>query len=263
MYQMSRQYSPVSNYSKLESLANTAYSISSPSTQEYTSFSSLFSSSIPTFDYTGGSYFVDNLYQNNDTLYNLFTPQKEYHFSPDNFLKPGKEGIFVGEAEEIKGYIEETFEKIFSQQFPSDIKISICNHKEFRKIAPSPGVIGLSLNRRKYGLLSEIFVLNDSLGRVMLTLGHELGHVLTETLKNPQDEEAKAYSFSYAWMKKIKENNIAGLQDAIVLENPAQNGLHNVAFNFVNKLIEQGKDVWEIYLYLVEQILSVNSIRHI
>ncbi len=183
----------------------------------------------------------------------------EYHFHPEEFLKPGKEGKFIDQAEEIKEYIVVAFEKIFECPFPHDINITVCNEKEFRKIAPHPGTIGLSINRGKEGLISEIFVLNDSLARVMLTVGHELGHVLTETLPNPHDEEAKAYAFSLVWMKTIKEHDVAGLSDAIVTERPAENGLHNVAFRFVERLLHAGKEVGEIYGELVRRLLSVTT----
>ena len=125
------------------------------------------------------------------------------------------------------------------------------------KIAPHPGTIGLSINRGKDGLTSEIFVLNDTLARVLLTLGHELGHVLTQTLDNPHDEEAKAYAFSLVWMKAIKEHDIAGLSDAIVTERPAENGLHNVAFGFVERLLQTGKEVGEIYVELIRKVISI------
>ncbi len=190
-------------------------------------------------------------YQQSEQQYHLSTPHQEYHFTPDLFLKPGKEGKFVGKAEDIKEFIEDAFEKVFHIPFPIDIKISVCDLAQFRKIAPHPSTIGLSINRRKEGLLSEIFVLNDSLARVMLTIGHELGHVLTQTLDNPHDEEAKAYAFSLVWMKAIREFDIAGLADAFVMENPAKNGLHNVAFQFVEKVRQQGVDVWGLYVGLL------------
>ncbi len=197
-------------------------------------------------------------YQNN-LGYDLFKTEKNYHFIPDDFLRPGKEGIFVGKAEEIKSHIEEAFEKIFKVKFPNDVKISVLKEKEFRKINSSPGVMGLSINRKKQGWLSEIFVLEGSLGRVMLTIGHELGHVLTESLNNKHDEEAKAYAFSLEWMRVIKENNIGDLGGAIVMDKPAENGLHNVAFGFVSNLIKSGKRAWEIYLSLIRKIISVES----
>lgn len=196
-------------------------------------------------------------YQQSPEQYHFPALQQEYHFTPDHFLKPGKEGKFVGQAEEIREFIEEAFEQVFHIPFPEDIKMSVCDQEQFRKIAPHPSTIGLSINRRKQRLLSEIFVLNDSLGRVMLTIGHELGHVLTETLDNPHDEEAKAYAFSLVWMNIVKEHDIAGLADAIVTERPAENGLHNVAFRFVEKIVRTGEEAWSVYGNLIRRSLSV------
>ena len=177
----------------------------------------------------------------------------EYHFTPDAFLLPGKEGIFVGDAEEIRPFVEETFQTIFNQPFPRNIKISLLNADDFRKIAPHPGTIGLSLNRTKQGLLSEIFVLQGSLARVMLTLGHELGHVLTETLPDAHDEEAKAYAFSLAWMNTIRKHNIAHLENSFVTESPALNGLHNIAFAFIQQKLNAGHETWNLYLDLIHK----------
>ncbi len=164
----------------------------------------------------------------------------------------------MGQAEEIQEEIEEAFQRIFSQMLPNDIKISILDEAEFRKIAPSPGVVGLSINRSMQELLSEIFILNDSLGRVMLTIGHELGHVLSPTLESAHDEEAKAYAFSLLWMKVIKEHNIANLGDAIILENPAANGLHDLSFGFVHQLLKE-KSAEEIYRELVNGDMSFRA----
>ena len=188
--------------------------------------------------------------------YKFLQTRQEYHFIPDNFLKPGKEGIFVGETKEIKEHIQEAFQKTMGEPFPSHIKISICGEKQFRKLAPSPATVGLSVNRSQHDLLSEIFVLNNYLGRIMLTIGHELGHVLTASLDTPQDEEAKAYAFSLAWMEVIKKHNIANLREAIVLDNPARNGLHDAAFDFVMEQKKE-KEAWEIYLELVGKELSL------
>lgn len=199
-------------------------------------------------------------YSQNSFAYNLFKLQPEYHFIPDDFLRPGKAGTFVGKAGEVKEFVEEAFEKIFLQSFPNDIKISVLNEKEFRKIAPSLNTVGLSINRSEYGLLSEIFVLNDSLGKVMLTIGHELGHVLSPSLGSTHDEEAKAYAFSLVWVKTIKEHDIAGLGEALILEHPAENGLHNVAFSFVHKLVKQGTNAWNVYLQLIQKGISMDCL---
>ncbi|MDP3989617.1 MAG: hypothetical protein Q8Q01_00240 [archaeon] len=233
--------------SRLEYIAHSTASYH-PAQQDSFRPYSLFTPTIP-FSYSNDQ--TENKYHlQQQVLYDLFPTKSEYHFLPEQFLIPGKEGIFVGKAEEIRPHIENAFEKIFGKTLPGNIKISICKPEEFKKIAPTPSVVGLSINRTKHGLLSEVFIPEGSLGRVMLTLGHELGHVLTQPLDDSRDEEAKAYAFSFAWMKVIKENNIANLQDAIVLENPAHNGLHDVAFSRVIKKMEQ-KSAWEVYREIV------------
>ena len=282
---MSQSYSPSSSFSlsssyssrspsPLEYIAHSATSYFSPSensslyfnmistskSPSYTSFtSSLFSSPLspPAHQQSNYSYSPSlHSYSKNQTQYNHFKTHQEYHFKPDSFLKPGKHSIFVGDAEQIRPYVEETFSLLFNSNLPENIKISICNEQEFRKIAPHHSTIGLSINRGELGLLSEIFVLNDTLPRVLLTLGHELGHVLTKTLSNAHDEEAKAYAFSLAWMNTIKQHNIANLADCIITESPANNGLHNLAFNFVSKLLKQGQDAWNIYTLLITTAIS-------
>ena len=182
---------------------------------------------------------------------------REYHFDPDLFLKPGKDSIFVGNAQKVESFVKQTFELLCNAPFPSNIKLSILEEKEFRKVAPSPQTIGLSLNRTKQGLLSEIFILAGSLGRVMLTIGHELGHVLTPTLPNAHSEEAKAYAFSFLWLQIIKEHNIANLQNALITEIPATNGLHDLAFSFVTKQHQQGREFSEIYEDLIHQKVNL------
>lgn len=233
------------------------YSISAINTLNYS-----FASSSPAtnfFSYNPINNFPSLPYKNNSLTYNLFHPQANYNFIPDNFLKLGDWGMFVGKAEEIREHIEQAFELMFHEEFPKDVKVSVLDEEQFRKLAPHSGTLGLSINRRKQGLMSEIFVKNDFLARVLLTVGHELGHVLTETLESSHDEEAKAYAFSLAWIKVIKENDIAGLKSAIVTESPADNGLHNVAFFFVEKMMKRGKRVWDIYQELIKFRTSVKE----
>ncbi len=241
-------------YQQQNSLENTFYSAVSNSIND-----DMF---IPTMSYKKEESQTIQAY-NRIREYLLPETNVSYGFQPDSFLRPSKNQKFVGEAEEVKDFVEEAFEKIFNEKFPNDIKVSILNKEEFNKISSSNGAIGLSINRRKYGLLSEIFILNDSLGRVLLTIGHELGHVLTETLDNPHDEEAKAYAFSLEWMRIIKENNIANLAESIITENPAKNGLHNIAFEFVMKMINCGKEIWNIYLELINREINVNHNNHL
>ncbi len=272
MYSMSqseRMY--VSPQSRLEYLASSVqYSISSSHLESsaHLSFQPSYQVALRTASpasygsspiYTVTSRFTPQGYDSAKEYARFQTVHTEYHFIPDNFIRPGKEGVFIGDAEQIKPFVEETFQQMFNLPFPNHINVSILNQKEFQKIAPHPGTIGLSLNRTKHGGISEIFVLQDSLARVMLTLGHELGHVLTETLSDQHDEEAKAYAFSLAWMKCVKDNNIANLGEAIVLENPAHNGLHNVSFAFVQKIINTGREAWQLYHDLIQRNERVMS----
>lgn len=179
---------------------------------------------------------------------------EEYGFVPDDFLRPERvRQKFVGEAEEIKEHIEEAFEEVMGSDFPEDIRIQICSREEFRKLTFNPNILGLALNRKEEGLISDIFVLNDELDRVMLVIGHEIGHVLSRPLKDKREEEAKAFAFSFAWMEKIKEKNIAGLGNSINLELPARNGIHDLAFGFVWRLIKEGKKALEIYWGLIKK----------
>ncbi len=195
-------------------------------------------------------------------LYNFFKSKIhiEYSFDPNAFLLPGRQPQrFIGTTEEIKRFVEEAFRQTLSIPFPDDLTLTILNNKDFRKLAPDQGVIGFSINRKEQGLVSEIFILNDELDRVMLTIGHELGHVISPPLHSRQNEEAKAFAFAQLWMKTIKQHNIANLATAITLENPAQNGLHDVAFSFVAKLMRHGKSAKEIVHGLLTGALQVKG----
>ena len=181
-------------------------------------------------------------------------------FIPDDFLRPGRRRQkFIGKAEEINEHIEEAFREVMGLDFPEDMRVKVCSREEFRKLSSNTGVIGLSVNRKEEGLISDIFVLNDELDKVMLTIGHEIGHVLSRPLKDKRDEEAKAFAFSFRWMEAIKENDIAGLGRSIVFDRPARNGIHVLAFGFVLKWIKEGKKALEVYGDLVRGSISVNG----
>ncbi len=168
----------------------------------------------------------------------------------------------VSDMGDVKEVIEQTFEKITGQEFPHDsIKIAVCDEQTFRDVhqntggAWSPGIMGFSFN--KYGKgTSEIYVKQDHLDSLLLTVGHELGHVLGPTLPNGQDEEAKAHAFSLAWIETIRENNIGGLQPNI-MPNPARNGLHDVAFDYVKYLLQTGASSFDVFKTLAHGLTSI------
>ena len=74
---------------------------------------------------------------------------------------------------------------------------------------------------------------------------------LKQMLKNSVEEEAKAFAFEIAWMKAIREHNIGNLAGSIEtgILSPANNGIHDVAFNFVRGLLKEKTALeayWEI-----------------
>lgn len=165
----------------------------------------------------------------------------------------------VSNLGEVKEIVERTFEKMTGQEFSHEnIKVMICDDKQFKDILGAgwtPGTAGFSYN--KYGKgISEIYIRQDHMDSVLLTIGHELGHVLGPTLPNGQDEEAKAHAFSLAWIETIRDNNIGGLQPNIS-PNPAHNGLHDVAFDFVKYLLNTGSSSFDVFKTLAHGLTSI------
>jgi hypothetical protein len=190
-------------------------------------------------------------------------PETPHFSSNENFLEENRPMTpMISNMGDIKEVIEMTFEKITGQEFPHDsIKIVVCDEQTFRDIhnstggAWSPGIMGFSFN--KYGKgTSEIYVKQDHLDSLLLTVGHELGHVLGPTLPNGQDEEAKAHAFSLTWIETIRENNIGGLQPNI-MPNPARNGLHDVAFDYVKYLLQTGASSFDVFKTLAHGLTSI------
>ncbi len=199
------------------------------------------------------------------------------YFITDTFLKPGSTARFIGDAADVKEFVEEAFTATTGEKMPEDITISVLNDTAFKQAylahngawnegsagkaggsssgVPSEGIMGFSLNTNGRGV-NTIFVRAAPLDRLMLTIGHEIGHVLTSTLKSPHDEEAKAFAFSLAWMNAIREKNIAGIGSHILPE-PAQNGLHDTAFAFVQHIIENGVTAWQAFLQLARGALTI------
>jgi len=203
--------------------------------------------------YTGGS-FSANYVQPDEGLNHSLT---ENFLAEDRPMTP-----MVSNMGDVKEVVEMTFEKITGQEFPHDsIRIVVCDEQTFRDIhnstggAWSPGIMGFSFN--KYGRgASEIYVKQDHLDSILLTIGHELGHVLGPTLPNGQDEEAKAHAFSLAWIETIRDNNIGGLQPNII-PNPAHNGLHDVAFDYVKYLLQTGASSFDVFKTLAHGLTSI------
>lgn len=164
--------------------------------------------------------------------------------------------------DELMPYIKEAFEKTTGKEFPSSaVKIAILGEEAFKEVHEahngiwSPGVQGFAVNTNGRGV-QRIFAKRNSTDELMLTIGHEIGHIMTGTLKDARDEEAKAFAFSMAWMHTIRQNNIAGIAQCIN-PNPARNGVHDTAFDFVIEQAQHGKDAMQIYKELAKGELTI------
>lgn len=183
------------------------------------------------------------------------------NFIASNFLTSNSTARFVGSAAEIQDDIKQAFKTTTGEDLPDDIQITVLDNAEFTKVhlehagASSDGVQGFSLNSNGQGT-NQVFVRANPLDRLMLTIGHEIGHVLTPTLQDQHDEEAKAFAFSLAWMNAIKEDNIAGI-GSNVLPEPAENGLHDKAFSFVQWLVDSGTRAWDAFLQLARGEVTI------
>ena len=167
--------------------------------------------------------------------------------------------------DELMPYIKEAFEKTTGKEFPSNaVKIAILSEEAFKEIHEahngiwSQGVQGFAVNTNGHGV-QKIFAKRNCTDELMLTIGHEIGHIMTGTLADIRDEEAKAFAFSMAWMHAIRQNNIAGIAQCIN-PNPARNGVHDTAFEFVIEQAEHGKDAMQIYEELAKGELTIASI---
>jgi len=186
----------------------------------------------------------------------------EHSFTPEIFLNTSRQRArFIDDNNEVKSIAEETFELMMNGKLPNNISINILPFDEFKILHSlfgswSNGILGFSLN----GNDKKIFVRENHLDSLILVIGHEIGHVLTETLPNKHDEEAKAFAFSIEWAKTIKKHNIASLGLSIKDEidfQPARNGLHDVALSFVNFMVKKGRKAIELHSDLVRKYVSV------
>jgi len=174
-------------------------------------------------------------------------------FDPGNFLSSYRfPTMFVGKASEVQEMVEECFQKTLGEKIPDNIIIRICEEYEMMKIHEkfggkwNKGIVGFALNRNKQNHPNEIFVKQDDLDKVMITIGHEIGHVLGGKL-SPRKEEAKAFAFELAWLQTIRDHNVGGIGKNIIQINPAKNNFHDVAFEFVVTLIRSGQTALQVF----------------
>jgi len=172
----------------------------------------------------------------------------------ESFIDFSQPAVFVGD-DELRTYVEKAFELMTGKQFPEDISVHILTEQQLKEVHECKGgtwnknIQGFAINRKGF-TTSDIFIKKDRLDSMLLTIGHEIGHVMSMTLPNIVDEEAKAFAFSLAWMDVIQDNNIANIQ--FKQPNPAKNGIHDKAFSFVLDQINKGKQALQIFTDLMK-----------
>ena len=198
----------------------------------------------------------------NQQQYALIHYDEPHSFTPEILLNPSRpKSRFIDDNNEAKAIAEEIFELMMKEPFPSDISINILPFEEFKILhsrfgAWSNGILGFSLN----GTVKKIFVRENHLDSLMMVIGHEIGHVFTNTLPNKHDEEAKAFAFSIEWAGAIRKHNVSNLglsiKDDIDLE-PARNGLHDIAFSFVDFMVKKGRSAMQLHDDLAKRYASI------
>jgi len=205
-----------------------------------------------------------------EKIRNKYRQNKPYHkaiyaashsFAPEMFLSPSRPiARFVDDNNEARSIAEEIFQLMMKKKMPENISINVLQFDEFKAVHSkfglwSNGILGFSIHDN-----NQIFARENHLDALMLVIGHEIGHVLTETLPNKHDEEAKAFAFSIEWAKTIKEHNVSNLGLNIGDEvdfNPAINGLHDVAFSFVDFMVKKGRKAIELHDDLAKKYTSI------
>ena len=197
--------------------------------------------------------------QSEEYLHNYF---HSHSLSPSIFLSPSRPlARFIDDSDEARKIAEEVFEAMTNEELSKEILINVLPFNDFRIMHSqfgswNNGILGFSVN----GKQKLVFVKEDSIDSMLIVLGHEIGHVLTDSLPNKHDEEAKAFAFSIEWVRTIKKHDIAGLGKSIKDEpsfNPARNGLHDMAFDFVDFMIKKGRKAADVHKDLTKGYTSV------
>ena len=232
-----------------------SYGRSSPSLSH---FSEAIPSSNEMFPKIQSSYGIDDSHYNSgsdsDKRKTTSIPQNQDNYS--GFMNENAQEIFLNDNMEIMEMVKRTFKLTTGMNFPDTIKISLLNPVDFSALhekmtnEKASGVAGFSVNNPNS--TCYVYVKTDSLDKMMIVLGHEIGHVLSYSLVNNVNEEAKAFAFQLAWVKVIHENNIGNLAFNLNPLPPAENGLHNVAYRYVLNQLNQGDKAIDVYSDIIK-----------
>ena len=131
--------------------------------------------------------------------------------------------------------------------YADGILVRICFEEEFEKICCErtgdfhEDVRGLASIKER-----EIHCRFGYLDYVLQNIGHEFGHFSGHILEKTA-EEAKAYSYQFAWYKTIQEHNIGGLANVPMVLHHIRTGAHKIAFDFVSEKINSGYSAIDLF----------------
>jgi len=187
-------------------------------------------------------------------------------FNPNMFLNRNRPAApFIGSSEDIQHYVKDAFENTTGNKLPEDIIVRVVSQHDLRELHEefggqwNPGIQGFAINKKGFGQ-SMIICKESDLDRLLVVIGHEIGHVFKFPLANKLNEEAKAFAFEIAWLKAMYKHNIAGMKNSINPNpEPARNGLHDVALRFVRNEIKAGKECMNIIDDLMQNKIKVRG----
>jgi hypothetical protein len=168
-------------------------------------------------------------------------------FKPEMFLSSDRKDVpFVKATEEVREFVEKTFQLLTGKPLPK-FNIKVCTPEEMSEEHPgwNPSIRGFAIPQKQ-----AIFAVEAPIDELLLTIGHEIGHLMSKQLDNIQDEEAKAFAFARAWAQVIKDEDIGGLGRNITMPAPATNGLHDKALEYVNSWLKAGESPMSIFYML-------------
>jgi hypothetical protein len=182
-----------------------------------------------------------------------YKSEKHDLFAPEIFLSPNRKDVkFVKASEEVRALVEDAFHALTGKPLPN-FNIRICTPAEMKKAHPNwhESIRGFAVPSTQ-----SIFVLQAPLDELMVTLGHEIGHLLAKSASSEVDEEAKAFAFSVAWIQAIKERDIGGLGKNLVVPTPARNNIHDKAWEFVQQMLKSGENPIGLFYQLSSGYIS-------
>ncbi len=187
--------------------------------------------------------------------------QESDHSHSEVFFSSNREQLpNISTTEAVMPFVEQAFMALTHKEFPKSISLHVVDALTLRTLYLhgggkwSAGIRGFSLNKWNKGI-SNLFVQEAPLDQLMLTIGHEIGHVLSPTLADPATEEAKAFAFSFAWVQAIRENNIGWIAGNFT-ENPAINGIHDVGFGKVKSLLNIGLSAVQVFVDIAKGMIG-------